>query len=224
MSDIVLTIAEEDYIKAIFKISEKDTKAVHTKSIAQHMGSSAAAVTDMLQRLAAKGIVHYEKYYGVTLTTTGQKAATSLLRRQRLWEVFLVDKLRFPWHQVNQIADHLEHVADADLVLRLEAFLDYPKFDPHGDPIPNAEGRFTIRNQTLLSEFVSGQAATILGVKDDSDAFLHYLTSIGIKPGVNILVKETNAYEGSMLIEIDHSGEKWLSKETVYAILVKGKS
>ena len=157
MSQLTLSSAEEDYIKAIYKISERDPKAVHTNAIALHLNTTAASVTDMIKRLATKGIVNYEKYYGVTLTTQGQRMATMILRRNRLWEVFLVSKLRFPWHQVSHIADALEHVVDEELILRLDAYLDYPKFDPHGDPIPNAEGRFTIRSQKSLSELHIGQ-------------------------------------------------------------------
>ena len=140
---------EENYIKAIFKITEKNQGAATTNAIANHLSTSPASVTDMLKRLSTKDYFHYEKYKGVYLTSKGIDMATQLIRKHRLWEVFLVEKLKFSWDQVHDIAEQLEHIDSDELIVRLDDYLDNPKYDPHGDPIPNAEGKFTIRNQAV---------------------------------------------------------------------------
>jgi DtxR family transcriptional regulator, Mn-dependent transcriptional regulator len=216
-----LTSAEENYLKVIFKISEKDTKSVQTNTIAKYMGTSAASVTDMIKRLAEKDLVHYERYHGVTLTAHGNKWVASVIRRHRLWETFLVQKLRFAWHQVHDIADQLEHIDSDDLITRLDAFLDYPKFDPHGDPIPNAEGRFTIRHQISLSELPVSQTGVLVGVRDDSNIFLKHLNDLGIKLGSTIKVLSKSEYDGSMRIRIDGQSEESISAPTSNLLLIR---
>ncbi|MCI5083695.1 MAG: metal-dependent transcriptional regulator, partial [Saprospiraceae bacterium] len=143
---------EENYLKAIYKICERKGKAASTNAISNAMQTSAASVTDMLKRLSEKELIHYERYKGVTLAEAGNKIATTLIRKHRLWEVFLVEKLEFSWDEVHEVAEQLEHIRSPKLVEELERYLGYPKFDPHGDPIPDAEGRFTYRKQTLLAD------------------------------------------------------------------------
>jgi DtxR family transcriptional regulator, Mn-dependent transcriptional regulator len=222
MTQLSLTSAEEDYIKSIFKLAERESKLVHTNAIAKQMDTTAASVTDMIKKLSQKGIVHYQKYYGVTLSPQGQRVATMILRRNRLWEVFLVNKLRFPWYQVEKIANHLEHIQEPDLIERLDAYLDYPKFDPHGDPIPNAEGRFTIRNQVSLAELHVGQTGTVVGVRDDSEAFLYYLSKINVKLGTKLEIIGVLDYEKAAKVKIDNIGTETLSQKVTALILVKG--
>ncbi|MEE9439215.1 MAG: metal-dependent transcriptional regulator, partial [Saprospiraceae bacterium] len=199
----MLTTTEENYLKAIFSISERSHKSASTNDLAKQLETSAASVTDMLKRLAQKELINYIKYKGVTLTTEGIKNATQLLRKHRLWEVFLVEKLRFSWDQVHDIAEHLEHIQSNELIMRLDAFLNYPKFDPHGDPIPNADGKFTIRNQTPLSYMHESQKGVLVGVKSHKTDFLLYLNKLNIKLGTEIEVVATNSYDNLFDIKID---------------------
>lgn len=219
----MLTPTEENYLKAIFKIAETEKKTVSTNAIAKHLGTTAASVTDMIKKLSEKSLIHYEKYKGVSLTNTGNKAATHLIRKHRLWEVFLVNKLRFAWHQVHDIAEELEHIDSDELISRLDAFLDYPKFDPHGDPIPNADGRFTLRNQISLSEMPIHQTGIVLGVKESDTGFLKHLTKINIKLGSEISIVSRTDFDQSMRITIDTKYEEVISKKVSQYILMKKK-
>lgn len=218
---MLLSIAEENYIKAIFKIAEKEKKSVSTNAIAKHLSTTAASVTDMLKKLSEKDLVHYEKYKGVSLSNQGNKIATHLVRKHRLWEVFLVSKLRFGWHQVHEIAEELEHIDSDELIARLDAFLDYPKFDPHGDPIPNADGKFTIRNQISLSELYIHQSGIVLGVKENQSDFLKYLTELHIKLGSVIRIIDITLFDKSMKIMIDEKFEASISHQVAQNLLVK---
>lgn len=218
---MLLSSTEENYLKAIFKIAEKEKKSVSTNSIAKQLETTAASVTDMVKRLAEKELINYEKYKGVTLTNAGNKVATSLIRKHRLWEVFLVNKLRFAWHQVHDIAEELEHIDSDELISRLDAFLDYPKFDPHGDPIPNAEGKFTLRNQMSLSEMSISQQGIVLGVKEHQTEFLKHLTKINIKLGSEIKIIEIIDYDQSMKILIDQKHDQIISKQISQNLLMK---
>jgi len=218
---MILSSTEENYLKAIFKIAEKEKKSVGTNSIARQMATTAASVTDMLKKLAEKDLINYEKYKGVTLTATGNKSATNLIRKHRLWEVFLVNKLRFSWHQVHDIAEELEHIVSEELISRLDAFLDYPKFDPHGDPIPNADGKFTLRNQMTLSDMSLFQSGIVVGVKDHQTEFLKHLTKINIKLGTEIKIMEITDFDLSMKIDIDGKSEAVISKTISQNILMR---
>lgn len=219
----MLTSTEEDYLKSIFKIAEREKKAVSTNAIAKHQGTSAASVTDMLKKLAEKELIYYEKYRGVYLTMSGNKVATRLIRKHRLWEVFLVSKLRFAWHKVHDLAEILEHIDSDELISRLDAFLDYPKYDPHGDPIPNADGRFTLRNQISLSDLPQGQYGIVLGVKESEAEFLKYLTKLNIKLGSEIVITSITEYDRSMKIIIDNKYEEVITQKVSQSILMKRK-
>ncbi len=216
-----LSKAEENYLKAIFKISESTKKSVSTNSIAKQLSTSAASVTDMLKRLADKKLINYEKYKGVTLTQDGIRRATQLVRKHRLWEVFLVKKLRFGWDQVHEIAEELEHIESKELIMRLDAFLDYPKFDPHGDPIPNADGKYTIRNQTPLSDMHKGQYGTLVGVKENHTEFLKYLNSLKIKLGTHMAIEDYTPYDGSMTVILDNKKKIMITAEVANNLLIR---
>jgi DtxR family Mn-dependent transcriptional regulator len=223
------TRAEENYLKAIYKLSEmarprheRENATVPTNAIAQEMHTSAASVTDMIQRLSDKGLVDYEKYRGVALTEEGRQLAIHLLRRHRLWEVFLAEKLGFAWHEVHDLAEELEHIESADLTDRLDAFLGHPKFDPHGDPIPNSEGKFTLRQQIPLVELSTNTTAVVVGVREHSSSFLSHLDEIGVGIHKEIRVRERFSYDDSMRVDID--GElKTISGKVARNILVKPK-
>lgn len=217
----MLTKTEENYLKAIFKISEKSKKSATTNAIAHQLGTSAASVTDMLKKLAEKELINYERYKGVTLKATGSRVATTLIRKHRLWEVFLVKNLRFSWDQVHEIAEELEHIPSDELIMRLDAFLDYPKFDPHGDPIPNADGKFTIRSQTALSEMHKGQQGILVGVREHSSEFLKYLGKLNIKLGTHIAVIGQELFDKSIQIIVNKKDTLTISDIVAQNLLMK---
>lgn len=223
------TRAEENYLKAIYKLSEiakpkqgGEAPTVSTNAIAQEMHTSAASVTDMIQRLFDKRLVDYEKYRGVSLTEAGRTLAVQLLRKHRLWEVFLVEKLGFAWNEVHDLAEELEHIESTELTDRLDQFLGSPKFDPHGDPIPNSEGKFTLRQQVPLTELSPQTPAIVVGVREHSTPFLSHLDEIGVAIHKEILVRERFIYDDSMRVDIN--GElRTISGKVARNILVKPK-
>jgi len=202
MNTHLTTSAEENYLKAIFKIAEKEPGPVLTNALAAEMGTSAASATDMLKRLSDKQLVAYEKYRGVTLSETGNRIATDLIRKHRLWEVFLVDKLGFAWDEVHFFAEQLEHIQGEHLSERLDDFLGHPRFDPHGDPIPDAQGKWIRRTQTRLLTLTPGQRGIVTGVDDHSPSFLQYLAELGLSLGAELEVLERTAYDQSAKVRI----------------------
>lgn len=217
----MLTRTEENYLKAIFKIAEKENKSVATNAIAKRMQTAAASVTDMIKKLAEKELINYQKYRGVTLTESGRDIAMRLIRRHRLWEVFLVNKLRFSWENVHELAEELEHLNSNELVRRLDAFLDYPKYDPHGDPIPNEQGKFTIRSQTPLSNMHQGEQGILVGVRVHDKPFLQYLNELNISLGTKIKVSEKYNYDQSQKVWIDNKKEVVLSQKVSHNLFLK---
>ncbi len=215
------TTAEENYLKAIFKIEEKEGKAASTNAVAAAMQTTAASVTDMLKRLAEKELIAYEKYRGVQLTEQGSQVAVALIRKHRLWEVFLVEKLGFAWDEVHELAEQLEHVHGNNLVSRLDTFLGYPKFDPHGDPIPDAEGRWTFRQQALLSTLLPNEHGIVSGVDDHSTAFLQYLDQLGLTLGAEIELLERFPYDQSIRVRTRDGRELVLSEKVTQNLYVK---
>ncbi|HMO39279.1 MAG TPA: metal-dependent transcriptional regulator [Saprospiraceae bacterium] len=212
---------EENYLKAIFKIAEREEKAASTNAISAEMSTSAASVTDMLKRLSEKGLIHYEKYKGVTLTANGDKIARHLIRKHRLWEVFLVDKLDFSWDEVHDMAEQLEHIQAPELVERLDAFLGFPKFDPHGDPIPDAKGNFTFRKQSPLLEMSIGDQGVVVGVQDHSTAFLQYLDRLRLVLGAKVQLVEHFEYDESVKILLNGEQEQILSKKVAQNLFIQ---
>ncbi|TXB61442.1 metal-dependent transcriptional regulator [Phaeodactylibacter luteus] len=212
---------EENYLKAIFKISEKKGKAASTNAISSEMKTSAASVTDMVKRLSEKELIHYERYKGVTLTRHGLRIATHLIRKHRLWEVFLVDKLSFNWDEVHEIAEQLEHIKSPELVERLDEYLGTPKFDPHGDPIPDKEGNFAERKQVLLADMKAGETGIVVGVQDHTTAFLQYLDRMQLVLGTSLQVLECFDYDESLKIRIGNGREETLSKKVSQNLFVQ---
>ncbi|MCO6487985.1 MAG: metal-dependent transcriptional regulator [Phaeodactylibacter sp.] len=214
---------EENYLKAIFKISERNGKPASTNAISTEMNTSAASVTDMVKRLSDKALIHYERYRGVTLTELGEETATHLIRKHRLWEVFLVDKLHFSWDEVHEIAEQLEHIKSAGLVERLDEYLGFPKFDPHGDPIPDADGNFVVRKQVLLSELKREEQGVVVGVQDHTTAFLQYLDRMELVLGTPVKLLEYFDYDESMRVLINGEREQVLSKKVCQNLFVQKK-
>ncbi|MEX0996884.1 MAG: metal-dependent transcriptional regulator [Flavobacteriaceae bacterium] len=194
--------SEENYLKAIFHLERFSKEGVSTNAIAEQMHTKASSVTDMLKKLADKKLVNYVKYQGVTLTNQGKKTAAAIIRKHRLWEVFLVEKLDFSWDEVHEIAEQLEHIESDLLIEKLDKHLDFPKFDPHGDPIPSKEGTFPQRNKVLLSEMNVGDSGVCVGVKDTSSSFLKFLDKNKIALGKSITVIEHEEFDDSLHIKV----------------------
>ena len=215
-----MTISEENYLKVIYHLSLVSPKGINTNAIAGMLNTKASSVTDMMKKLSDKELVEYQKYQGVTLTEKGFHSAKMIVRKHRLWEVFLVDKLNFSWDEVHEIAEELEHIKSEVLINKLDAFLDFPTFDPHGDPIPNADGEIMKINKLLLSDSELNKEYQCVGVKDSSSNFLQYLDKQKIALGSKITVKEKESFDDTLLVEID-SREMTLSNKIANNLYVK---
>jgi DtxR family Mn-dependent transcriptional regulator len=216
------SFTEENYLKAIYKIEEKNDGKITTNAIAEIVDTTPASVTDMLRKLAEKKFIRYEKYQGVSLTATGKKVAVSIIRKHRLWELFLVEKLHFKWDEVHDIAEQLEHIVSDELINRLDEFLGNPKTDPHGDPIPDENGRFHSKKTFPLSEAGGDTAVFITGVIDHNPSFLKYLDKSGLLPGKKVEVKEFIDYDRSLNISISSSKKLFhISYDVAKNILVR---
>lgn len=196
-----LTQSEENYLKAIFTLSQDTEGAISTNDLAEKMLTKASSVTDMLKKLCEKGLLEYQKYQGCILTNEGKSNALAIIRKHRLWETFLVDKLSFGWDEVHEIAEQLEHIQSTELTDRLDEFLGFPKVDPHGEPIPGKDGRIeSVSNRILLSEAVIGMKAIVMGVEDDQTEFLQYLNKIGLHLGTQIDIQDKLGFDGSIIV------------------------
>jgi DtxR family Mn-dependent transcriptional regulator len=211
----MFSLSEENYLKAIFHLQKHPKAGVSTNALAEEMQTKASSVTDMVKKLSDKKLVVYKKYQGVYLSESGRKTALQIVRKHRLWEVFLVEKLDFSWDEVHEVAEELEHIKSEKLISQLDKFLDYPKRDPHGDPIPNADGDFQVANKTLLSELSVGEKGTLVGVKDTSTEFLKYLDKNHIALGKSIEVLDKEEFDGSMSIRVGDSSLQVSTQVTV---------
>jgi DtxR family Mn-dependent transcriptional regulator len=198
-----MTLSEENYLKAIYHLTVVSNSDVSTNAIAEMMETKASSVTDMLKKLAEKDLVNYVKYQGVSLTDSGKLAAKMIVRKHRLWEVFLVDKLDFSWDEVHDIAEQLEHIKSEKLINKLDDFLGNPTEDPHGDPIPNAKGEVFKIDKQLLSELAINQKGICVGVKDTSSDFLKYLDKQGISLGSAISIVSKESFDLSLKIKVN---------------------
>ena len=216
----MITLAEENYLKAILTISLKGDSTVSTNAIAHEIGTSPASVSDMLKKLADKKFIKYQKYKGVKLNNLGKSTAMSILRRHRLWETFLVNKLDFNWSQVHEVAEQLEHIKSPELIDKLDDFLGYPSFDPHGEPIPTKKGEIPKRNTIALSELQAGQQGIVMGVNLDEVNFLDYLNKLNIKIGSLIKVIETEIFDQSLTIKMKKT-KYHISNNVAKHILIK---
>lgn len=214
------SFTEENYLKAIYHLSEDNNCLVSTNGIAEVTNTKAASVTDMLKKLADKKLINYTKYQGVTLTETGLKAAVNIIRKHRLWEVFLVEKLGFKWDEVHDIAEDLEHINSESLIDRLDEFLGNPAADPHGDPIPDKTGNFNLKKHVKMSDMKQSESGIISGVNEHSSLFLKYLEKLGLTLGAKITITELIEFDGSIMLTINDSNEKPISREVAKNILV----
>lgn len=216
----MLSLTEENYLKAIYHLSHDGTKGVSTSEIADAMQTRAASVTDMIKRLSTKGLISYEKYHGVAITRQGKADALSVIRKHRLWETFLVNKLGFAWSDVHEVAEQLEHIQSPLLIEKLDHFLGHPSHDPHGHPIPDRHGKIAaVRNQPL-SLIEKGKECKVCSVTDSSSSFLHYLDKVGIHIGSVLLVQSKEAFDGSLEVVVDGKKTTSLSREACENILI----
>lgn len=218
----MLTYSEENYLKTIFHLSLNQKKGVTTNAIAAKIETKASSVTDMIKKLDDKKLVEYQKYQGVKLTEEGLLAAKMIVRKHRLWEVFLVEKLGFSWDEVHDVAEELEHIKSEKLINKLDAYLEYPTEDPHGDPIPNAKGEIKNVEKQLLSDLKPNKSSICVGVKDSSTDFLQYLDKQKIALGSKIEIKDIETFDQSYTIVVD-GHEMTISKKIASNLFVKTK-
>ena len=197
------SFTEENYLKAIYKLSMRSEKGVSTNALAERMDTKASSVTDMLKRLAGKKLVNYKKYQGVTLTSKGKGIAVDIIRKHRLWEVFLVDHLGFEWDEVHDVAEQMEHINSKLLVERLDQFLEHPKYDPHGGPIPDKDGNFPAPARVRLDELEVGRSSKVMGITDNSEAFISHLNKLGLQLGTEFKLNERFEFDRSIEIQLE---------------------
>jgi len=213
------SIAEENYIKSIYHLQQADEN-VSTNALADRLKTKPASITDMLKKLQGKGLINYNKYKGFRLSKEGNKAALIIIRRHRLWEYFLVDQLQFNWEDVHEVAEQLEHVSSRKLVDKLDAFLGHPRFDPHGDPIPDSNGRINARHQMPLLSLPLNTAAVITSVTSQSSDLLTFLSSRKIKLGTKLEVRRRLDFDNSLEVKIKNRQSLHISEQVANAIQV----
>lgn len=197
------SFTEENYLKAIYKLSLNGTQGVSTNAIADLLDTKPSSVTDMIKKLADKKLVSYKKYQGVDLTKKGKDIAVSIIRNHRLWEVFLVEKLNFKWDEVHELAEELEHINTHKLTERLDEFLGFPKYDPHGDPIPDKDGKIAYHKDLALSDLKNEEKGVVVGVKEHSKSYLNYLEQLQLVLGTEVKVIDIVAFDSTMKILVN---------------------
>ena len=217
----MLSLAEENYLKTIYHLSKAGANSVTTNAIAEMLHTKPASVSDMIKKLNNKTMITYVKYQGVNITEKGRKSALEIIRKHRLWEVFLVKKLKFSWDEVHEIAEQLEHIKSPLLIQKLDEFLDFPKHDPHGDPIPDNNGNFRTKiTQVTLNEMNKNDLGEVAGVKNTDPAFLKHLDKLKIQIGTEIEIKEIIPFDNSMEIKVDKTEKVYISKEIAKNLLI----
>ncbi len=214
------SLAEENYLKAIYKLQEKHGDIVTTSALADILEINAASVTDFIKKMALKKLITYEKSKGVKLSEQGRQIALSIIRKHRLWEVWLLNNLGFKWDEVHEIAEQLEHVISNDLIEKLDEHLGHPKSDPHGDLIPDSKGRFAKNSSKPLLEHKVGEKTKFVGVAEHSNSFLQYLTKNNIKLGDELLVESIEEFDSSFQVKVNSKEQKLLSKDVVKNLFV----
>lgn len=201
--NLMITLSEENYLKTIYHLENQQGSAVSTNAIAEKIETKASSVTDMVKKLADKDFINYKKYQGVSLTKKGKNTALNIIRKHRLWEVFLVDKLNFSWDEVHDVAEQLEHIKSPKLIDELDAFLEFPTHDPHGDPIPDKDGVISKSDKIKLSKAQINTKCKFVGVNDSSSEFLKYLDKHQIALGCEITVIAKESFDDSMTVLVE---------------------
>ncbi len=213
------TTSEENYIKSIYHL-QQETGMVNTNSLAAEMQTRAASVTDMLKKLKTKKLLQYERYKGFRLNETGKKAALDVVRKHRLWEYFLAEKLKFDWDKVHSIAEHLEHISSEELIQRLDNFLGNPSFDPHGDPIPDKHGKIPVINQQSLSDIPLKKTVTVSSVSNQTVQMLEMLKHYEIALGTQLTVLKKFEFDGSLEIKVIKQSACIISEQVAKNVFV----
>ena len=212
--------SEENYIKSIFHL-QAEKGIVTTNELAQTLHTRPASVTDMMKKLKAKKLLHYEPYQGFQLSHEGRKVALSIVRRHRLWEFFLAEKLKFNWDEVHEVAEHLEHVSSKKLIDKLDEYLGFPKVDPHGDPIPDKNGKIASNKQVRLSELQTNRPAIVSHVSDQSPGLLELLKHKNISIGSKLEVKKKFSFDNSVELKLKNQTPFTISEQLAKNIFVK---
>lgn len=218
------THTEQNYIKAIYHLSNSESDTAYTQELATAMSTSSASASDMIKKLSDKGLLSYVPYRGAKLNKKGEKTALTIIRRHRLWELFLTEVLKFKWDEVHAIADELEHINSELLLQRIDKFLSHPKFDPHGDPIPDSNGKIAETKFTALSSLAPLQTGIVSGVSNHTADFLNYLDKTGLVLNSNIKVLTCHAFDNSMDIILNNKKNIHISHQVASNILVKQKT
>ena len=218
---MTISITEENYLKAIFSATTLTEGRVGNQLIAEKLTINPASVTEMLRKLDEKKLISYNRTNGAKLTKEGLKAAVKVVRKHRLWETFLVEHLNFTWDEVHEVAEQLEHIQSDKLLDELDVFLGNPNFDPHGDPIPDRNGKIPLIKSKILSDVEIGRKVKVVKVADNTASFLRYLDKQGIALTDSIIVKEIQDFDKSLLIELKGKRELYLSAEAAKKIMVE---
>jgi DtxR family transcriptional regulator, Mn-dependent transcriptional regulator len=214
------SVSEENYIKAIFHLQQQEGM-VTTNELAGELQTKPASVTDMMKKLKVKKLLNYQPYQGFRLTSEGTKVALGIIRRHRLWEYFLSEKLKFSWDEVHEVAEHLEHVTSKKLIDKLDEFLGFPRTDPHGDPIPDANGKIEISKKICLTDLPLNTSATVSNVSDQSSQILELLEHKKIAIGTKLEIKKKFDFDNSIEIKIRQQPALNISKQLAENIFVQ---
>ena len=214
------TLSEENYLKSIYRLGQQTSFKITPTAIAESLGNNPASVVDMIRKLTEKQLISYDKKNGVKLTPQGLKDAVLIVRRHRLWEVFLLEKLGYHWDEIHDIAEELEHINNATLADRLDKFLGFPEYDPHGDPIPKANGKVPKPYSVTLTDLKVGDTCRVAAVRDTNSPFLQYLQKLEIGIGTQIQLIEKIPFDNSLVIRIGSKENTTVSQKFGENILV----
>jgi len=214
------TSTEENYIKAIYHLQQA-SGSVTTNELSASLHTKPATVTDMLKKLKVKKLINYEPYKVFQLNAEGKKVALTIIRRHRLWEYFLVEKLAFGWDEVHDVAEELEHVGSKKLIDKLDMFLDFPKFDPHGDPIPDSNGKMSVIQQICLTELPVNKPAQVVSVGSQASELLELLSHKNIAIGTKLEVKKKFVFDGSVEVKVKNVAPVNISDQLAKVLFVK---
>ena len=213
------TTSEENYIKAIYHLQKVDGM-VTTNELAAELQTKPASITDMMKKLKVKKLLNYQPYQGFRLTADGTKVALGIIRRHRLWEFFLAEKLKFTWDEVHEVAEDLEHVSNKKLIDKLDEYLGFPRIDPHGDPIPDANGKIEISKKICITELAVNTVSTVASVSDHSSEILELLEHKKIAIGTKVEVKKKFEFDNSLEIKINRQPVITISEQLAKNIFV----
>lgn len=211
--------SKENYLKAIYHLQEEDG-IVTTNALAKELDTRAASITDMLKKLKTQKLLLYEKYQGFKLSPEGRRLAVHIIRKHRLWEVFLVEKLNFGWEEVHEMAEELEHITSKKLIDRLDEFLGFPKSDPHGDPIPDINGKMSPKKQVSLMELAVNTPGLVSNITDQSSEMLELLKHKGISLGTKLEIKKRFSFDNSIELKIKNQPSITISENVAKNVFV----